>query len=64
MNTTGVEVYLDADELEEVKALCLFYGVSSYMGLVAAQAKHIERLQEKLASLDYRKFYPSRAREG
>lgn len=64
MNNTGVDVHLGDDELEEVKALCLFYGVSSYIALVTTQAKHIERLQKKLASLDYRKFYPSRVREG
>ena len=48
MNNTVVEVYLDSDELDEVKSLCLFYGTNSYMGLVGAMAKSIERLQERL----------------
>lgn len=42
--------------------LCKFYGVTTATELIAAQARHIERLQAKLPQTP--SFAPQRVREG
>jgi ubiquinone biosynthesis protein UbiJ len=65
-----MEVQAELAELREANrmtpdhlALAKFYGVTTYAGLVARQAHHIERLQAKLPQTP-NVFAPQRVREG